>query len=341
MSEYKQGVESMKTITLIYGDGIGKEVIASAKAIVEASGAQVDWEVQEAGAEACEKYGTPIDDRVLESIAQNGVALKGPTATPIGKGFRSVNVEIRKRLDLYVNLRPLRSFVGVKSLYQDIDLTIVRENTEGLYIGIEKQVDADRAEATKVITRHASERIVKYAFDYAEKMGKEKVTAIHKANIMKLTDGLFLNCAKEVAQKYPHIAFNDKIIDAACMDLALNPYAYDVLVAPNLYGDIISDLGSALVGGLGVAPGANIGETAAVFEAVHGSAPDIAGKDIANPTSAILSSAMMLKHIGMEEEGRRIEDAVAKCFADGQMTGELGGTLGCKAFTNAVIQNMK
>lgn len=331
----------MKTITLIYGDGIGKEVIASAKAIVEASGAQVDWEVQEAGAEACDKYGTPIDDAVLESIARNGVALKGPTATPIGKGFRSVNVEIRKRLDLYVNLRPLRSFEGVKSLYQNIDLTIVRENTEGLYIGIEKQVDADRAEATKVITRHASERIVKYAFDYAEKMGKEKVTAIHKANIMKLTDGLFLNCAKEVAQNYPNIMFHDKIIDAACMDLALNPYAYDVLVAPNLYGDIISDLGSALVGGLGVAPGANIGEQAAVFEAVHGSAPDIAGKDIANPTSAILSSAMMLKHIGMTAEGQRIEDAVARCFANGQMTNELGGTLGCKAFTNAVIQNMK
>ncbi|MBQ2021393.1 MAG: isocitrate/isopropylmalate dehydrogenase family protein, partial [Peptococcaceae bacterium] len=198
-----------------------------------------------------------------------------------------------------------------------------------------------RAEATKVITKHASDRIVKYAFDYAEKMGKQKVTAIHKANIMKLTDGLFLNCAKEVAQGYPHIAFNDKIIDAACMDLALNPYAYDVLVAPNLYGDIISDLGSALVGGLGVAPGANIGETAAVFEAVHGSAPDIAGKDIANPTSAILSSAMMLKHIGMMTEGQRIEDAVAKCFANGQMTAELGGSLGCKAFTEAVIKNMR
>jgi isocitrate dehydrogenase (NAD+) len=331
----------MQTITLIYGDGIGKEVIASAKAIVEASGAKVDWEVQEAGAEAAEKYGKPIDDAVLESISRNGVALKGPTATPIGKGFRSVNVEIRKRLDLYVNLRPLRSFEGVKSLYQNIDLTIVRENTEGLYIGIEKQVDEGRAEVTKVITKKASDRIVKYAFDYARDMGKKKVTAIHKANIMKLTDGLFLNCAKEVAQGYPDIAFNDKIIDAACMDLALNPYSYDVMVAPNLYGDIISDLGSALVGGLGVAPGANIGEGVAVFEAVHGSAPDIAGKDLANPTSAILSSAMMLKHLGMKEEGQRVEDAVAACFAAGQMTGELGGTLGCKAFTEAVIRNMK
>ena len=331
----------MQTITLIYGDGIGKEVIASAKAIVEASGAKVDWEVQEAGAEAAEKYGKPIDDAVLESISRNGVALKGPTATPIGKGFRSVNVEIRKRLDLYVNLRPLRSFEGVKSLYQNIDLTIVRENTEGLYIGIEKQVDEGRAEAPKVITKKASDRIVKYAFDYARDMGKKKVTAIHKANIMKLTDGLFLNCAKEVAQGYPDIAFNDKIIDAACMDLALNPYSYDVMVAPNLYGDIISDLGSALVGGLGVAPGANIGEGVAVFEAVHGSAPDIAGKDLANPTSAILSSAMMLKHLGMKEEGQRVEDAVAACFAAGQMTGELGGTLGCKAFTEAVIKNMK
>lgn len=331
----------MQTVTLIYGDGIGKEVIASAKAIVEASGAAIDWEVQEAGAEAAEKYGKPIDDAVLESIARNGVALKGPTATPIGKGFRSVNVEIRKKLDLYVNLRPLRSFEGINSLYQNIDMTIVRENTEGLYIGIEKMVDDDHAEATKVITRKASERIVKYAFDYAEKMGKKKVTAIHKANIMKLTDGLFLNCAKEVAAKYPNIGFNDKIIDAACMDVTLNPYAYDVLVAPNLYGDIFSDLCSALVGGLGVAPGANIGDNAAVFEAVHGSAPDIAGKDIANPTSAILSSAMMLKHIGMTVEGKRIEDAVAACFAAGQMTGELGGKLGCKAFTDAVIANMK
>lgn len=217
----------------------------------------------------------------------------------------------------------------------------MRENTEGLYIGIEKQVDEGRAEATKVITKKASDRIVKYAFDYAKANGKKKVTAIHKANIMKLTDGLFLNCAKEVAQGYPDIAFNDKIIDAACMDLALNPYAYDVLVAPNLYGDIISDLGSALVGGLGVAPGANIGEGVAVFEAVHGSAPDIAGKDLANPTSAILSSAMMLKHLGMKAEGQRIEAAVAACFAVGQMTSELGGKLGCKDFTKAIIENMK
>ena len=331
----------MQTVTLIYGDGIGKEVIGAAKAIVDASGAKIDWEVQEAGAEASEKYGKPIDDAVLDSIARNGVALKGPTATPIGKGFRSVNVEIRKRLDLYVNLRPLRSFEGVKSLYQDIDLTIVRENTEGLYIGIEKQVDEGHAEATKVITKKASDRIVKYAFDYAVKNGKKKVTALHKANIMKLTDGLFLNCAKEVAKGYPDIAFNDKIIDAACMNLALNPYDYDVLVAPNLYGDIISDLGSALVGGLGVAPGANLNDKIGVFEAVHGSAPDIAGKDIANPTSAILSSAMMLKHIGFVEEGKRVEEAVATCFRNGQMTGELGGTLGCKAFTEAIIKNMK
>lgn len=329
-----------KTITLIYGDGIGKEVIASAREIVEATGADIAWDVQEAGAEACEKYGKPIDDAVIGQIAANGVALKGPTATPVGKGFRSVNVEIRKRLDLYVNLRPLRSFPGVKSLYEEIDLTIVRENTEGLYIGIETQIDEGRAEATKVITKKASDRIVQYAFDYAAKMGKKKVTAIHKANIMKLTDGLFLNCARNVAQRYPNIAFDDKIIDAACMDLVLNPYRYDVLVAPNLYGDIISDLGSALVGGLGVAPGANIGDHAAVFEAVHGSAPDIAGKDLANPTSAILSAAMMLKHLGMLAEGKRIEDAVAKAFASGKMTGDLGGDLSCSDFTKAVIDNL-
>lgn len=329
-----------KTITLIYGDGIGKEVIASAREIVEATGADIAWDVQEAGAEACEKYGKPIDDAVIGQIAANGVALKGPTATPVGKGFRSVNVEIRKRLDLYVNLRPLRSFPGVKSLYEEIDLTIVRENTEGLYIGIETQIDEGRAEATKVITKKASDRIVQYAFDYAAKMGKKKVTAIHKANIMKLTDGLFLNCARNVAQRHPNIAFDDKIIDAACMDLVLNPYRYDVLVAPNLYGDIISDLGSALVGGLGVAPGANIGDHAAVFEAVHGSAPDIAGKDLANPTSAILSAAMMLKHLGMLAEGKRIEDAVAKAFASGKMTGDLGGDLSCSGFTKAVIDNL-
>lgn len=327
----------MKTVTLIYGDGIGKEVIASAKAIVEATGADIAWEIAEAGAEAAEKYGKPIDDKVIESIARNGAALKGPTATPIGKGFRSVNVEIRKRLDLYVNLRPLRSFQGIDCLYPDLELTIVRENTEGLYTGIEQQVTPDHAEATKIITREASERIVDYAFRYAQKTGKNKVTAIHKANIMKLTDGLFLNCAKEVAAKYSDIQFNDKIIDAACMDLVLKPYSYDVIVAPNLYGDILSDLASALVGGLGVAPGANIGEKAAVFEAVHGSAPDIAGKDLANPTSAILSAAMMLKHLGFNTEGAKVEAAVAKAFANGQKTADLGGTLGCQAFTKAVI----
>ncbi|MBR6756552.1 MAG: isocitrate/isopropylmalate dehydrogenase family protein [Peptococcaceae bacterium] len=328
----------MKTVTLIYGDGIGKEVIAAAKAVVEATGADIAWEIQEAGAEAAEKYGQPIDDKVIESIAKNGVALKGPTATPIGKGFRSVNVEIRKRLDLYVNLRPLRSFQGVDCLYPDLNLTIVRENTEGLYTGIEQQVTPDHAEATKIITRGASERIVEYAFQYAQKMGKKKVTAIHKANIMKLTDGLFLNCAKEVAAKYNDIQFNDKIIDAACMDLVLNPASYDVLVAPNLYGDILSDLASALVGGLGVAPGANIGKNAAVFEAVHGSAPDIAGKDLANPTSAILSAAMMLKHLGYSQAGEKVEAAVAQAFAHGEKTVDLGGNLGCKAFTEAVIK---
>jgi len=328
----------MKTVTLIYGDGIGKEVIAAAKAVVEATGADIAWEIQEAGAEAAEKYGQPIDDKVIESIAKNGVALKGPTATPIGKGFRSVNVEIRKRLDLYVNLRPLRSFQGVDCLYPDLNLTIVRENTEGLYTGIEQQVTPDHAEATKIITRGASERIVEYAFQYAQKMGKKKVTAIHKANIMKLTDGLFLNCAKEVAAKYSDIQFNDKIIDAACMDLVLNPASYDVLVAPNRYGDILSDLASALVGGLGVAPGANIGKNAAVFEAVHGSAPDIAGKDLANPTSAILSAAMMLKHLGYSQAGEKVEAAVAQAFAHGEKTADLGGKLGCKAFTEAVIK---
>lgn len=330
----------MQTITLIYGDGIGKEVIASAREIVEATGAPIQWDVQEAGLEAFEKYGKPIDDKVIESIIKNKVALKGPTATPVGTGFRSINVEIRKRLDLYVNLRPLRSFPGVKSLYDNLDLTIVRENTEDLYIGIEKMVDDNRAEATKVITRQASERIMEYAFDYAEKMGKSKVTAIHKANILKLSDGLFLRCAQEVAAKHPNTPFNDKIIDAVCMDLVLNPYNYQVLVAPNLYGDILSDLASGLVGGLGVAPGANIGHGMGVFEAVHGSAPDIAGKNIANPTSAILSAAMMLNFMGLNNQGQQIEDAIAKTFAQGKMTAELGGNLGCKEFTQAVLANL-
>lgn len=327
----------MQTVTLIYGDGIGREVIASARQIVEATGAPIQWEIKEAGLGAYETNGIPLGDDVLDSIAHNKVALKGPTATPIGTGFRSVNVEIRKKLNLYANVRPLRSFPGIKSLYDQINMTIVRENTEGLYTGIEHQISEDHAEATKVITRRASERIVKYAFDYANTHHKEKVTAVHKANIMKLTDGLFLRCAKEIAEQYPAIAFNDKIIDAVCMDLILNPYNYQVVVAPNLYGDILSDLASGLVGGLGVAPGANIGDEIGVFEAVHGSAPDIAGKDIANPTSAILSAAMMLKHMGLASYGQPIEDAVAKAFASGQMTADLGGNLGTTDFTKAVI----
>ena len=331
----------MQTITLIYGDGIGKEVIASAKAIVEASGAKVDWEVQEAGAEAAEKYGKPIDDAVLESISRNGVALKGPTATPIGKGFRSVNVEIRKRLDLYVNLRPLRSFEGVKSLYQNIDLTIVRENTEGLYIGIEKQVDEGRAEATKVITKKASDRIVKYAFDYAKDMGKKKVIAIHKANIMKCTDGMFLRIAREIAPEYPEIEFDDMIIDALCMRLVQDPSKFDVMVMPNLYGDIVSDLCAGLVGGPGLAPSANVGHGKAIFEAVHGSAPQIAGQNIANPTALILSGAMMLCHIGEAEAAAKIENAVSSIIEEGkELTTDLGGTLGTKEYAEALIKKI-
>ena len=305
-------------ITLIPGDGIGPEVIAAARRVLEATGVPIDWDVQRAGASVMDDLGTPLPEQVLDSIRKNGVALKGPITTPVGSGFRSVNVAIRRALDLYANVRPARSMAGIPSAYGDVDLVVVRENTEGLYVGIEHDVIAgEAAEAIRIITRAGSERVVRFACEYARAHGRQKVTAVHKANILKLTDGLFLETAEKVAQDYPDLEFESRIVDAMCMQLVMQPQEYDVLVLPNLYGDIVSDLCSGLVGGLGVTPGANLGEKTAVFEPVHGSAPDIAGQDRANPCAAILSGALMLRHFGENEAADSIESAVAAVLAEG------------------------
>ena len=287
----------MHTVTLIPGDGIGPEVTDAMVKVVEASGAKINWEKVQAGEAVIEKYNTAIPDYVIDSIKKNKVAIKGPITTPVGKGFKSVNVTLRQKLDLYVNLRPIKSFKGIKSRYEDVDLVIVRENTEDLYAGIEHKIGDYAAESIKIITKPACERICKFAFDYAKDNSRKKVTGVHKANIMKLSDGLFLNTFREVAKDY-NIESDDLIVDAAAMNLVLNPENYDVMVMPNLYGDILSDLCSGLVGGLGIIPGANIGKDVAVFEAVHGSAPQIAGQNIANPTAIIQSAVMMLKYLG-------------------------------------------
>lgn len=328
-------------ITLIYGDGIGYEVIKATEEIIDSVTDKIEWEIMEAGAEITDKYNTPLPVETLESIRRNKIALKGPTATPVGKGFRSVNVEIRKKLDLYANLRPLKSYEGVETLYKDIDLVIVRENTEGLYIGEEEMVDHETAVSKKIITKTASERIVDFAFKYAEKNKRKKVTAAHKANIMKFSDGLFLEASKIVAEKYPEKEYDSKIIDAMCMELVMKPHNFDVVVAPNFYGDILSDLCSGLVGGLGYAPGANIGDECAVFEAVHGTAPDIAGKGVANPTSAILSGCMMLEYIGMNEEADKIISALKEVFANGGQTYEKNGMLNTNKFKDEIIKKIK
>jgi len=306
------------TVTLIPGDGIGPEVSGAMRRVVNATGVKIDWEIQEAGEAVIDKYGTPLPDHVLESIRRNGVGIKGPITTPVGKGFRSVNVAIRKALDLYANLRPAKTILGVASRYEDIDLIIVRENTEGLYAGIEHDVIPNEAsEAIRIVTRRASERIVRFAFEYAKSNGRRLVTAVHKANIMKLTDGLYLRTAQAVAAEYPDIAFNDRIVDNLCMQLVQRPHEYDVLVLPNLFGDIVSDLCSGLVGGLGVTPGANIGDGIAVFEPVHGSAPKYAGQNKVNPTATIRSGALMLRFLGETVAADRIERAVADVIREG------------------------
>ena len=307
------------TITLIPGDGTGPEVTEAMCRVVEATGVSVQWDVQQAGERAMAEFGTPLPDQVLESVRRNRVGIKGPITTPVGSGFRSVNVAIRKALDLYVNLRPVQSFPGVRSAFEDVDLVIVRENTEGLYTGIEHEVIAgEAAEAIRIITRRGSERVVRYAFEYARQNGRHQVTAVHKANILKLTDGLFLKTARAVASEYPDIAFNDRIVDNMCMQLVQRPEEYDVLVLPNLFGDIVSDLASGLVGGLGVAPGANIGDGLAVFEPVHGSAPKYAGQNKVNPTATIRSAVLMLRYLGETEAADRVDTAIRRVIAKGE-----------------------
>jgi isocitrate dehydrogenase (NAD+) len=306
-------------VTLIPGDGTGPELVVATRRVLEATGAEFDWDLQEAGADVMDKYGTPLPDVVLDSIRTNRVALKGPITTPVGTGFRSVNVAIRKALDLYANVRPARAISGLPLCHPDVDVVVVRENTEGLYAGIEHDVIQDEAaESIRIITRRGSERIVRFAFEYARANGRRLVTAVHKANILKATDGLYLRVAREVAAGYPDIEFNDRIVDNMCMQLVQRPQEYDVLVCPNLFGDILSDLCSGLVGGLGVAPGANIGEELAVFEPVHGSAPKYAGKNKVNPTATILSGALMLRYLGEREAAQRVESAVAEVIGEGQ-----------------------
>lgn len=328
-------------VTLIPGDGIGPEVSEAATKIIDASGVDIDWDIAEAGAAFIDKYGTPIPEKVIDSIKRNKVALKGPVTTPVGKGFKSVNVTLRKSLNLYANIRPIKTYEGVKSRYDNVDLVIFRENTEDLYAGIEFMVNDETAQSVKIISKNASRKIVKAAFEYAVNNGRRKVTAVHKANIMKLSDGLFLRTAREVAEEYDDIEFNDVIVDAMSMKLVLNPEKYDVLVMPNLYGDILSDLASGLVGGLGLVPGANMGEERAVFEPAHGSAPDIAGQNKANPTAIILSSVMMLKYLHESEAADRIERAVENVLKEGKyITPDLGGNSTTDEFTNAVISEL-
>lgn len=331
----------MQTVTLIPGDGIGPEIADSVVKIFKAAGAQIEWDIQTAGADVIEKEGTPLPDRVIDSIKKNKVALKAPVTTPIGTGFRSVNVALRKTLDLYANLRPCKNIDGIKTRFDNVDLVIVRENTEDLYAGIENQIDEDRVEGIKLITRKASTRIAEFAFEYAVKNNRKLVTAVSKANICKLADGLFLNCARKVAQKYPNIEYKEILVDNLCMQLVQNPEKFDVLVLPNLYGDIVSDLCAGLIGGLGIAQGANIGTDAAVFEPVHGSAPDIKGQNKANPTALLLSGIEMLKYINQNEAAEKIEKALYKTIKEGKvLTPDLGGTSAASEYTEEIIKNL-
>jgi isocitrate dehydrogenase (NAD+) len=329
------------TITLIPGDGIGPEVSAAVVRIIEAAGADIQWETHYAGAQALEKFGNTLPEELLESIKRNKIALKGPITTPVGKGFTSVNVGLRKALDLYANLRPVRALPNIPSRYPELDLVVVRENTEDLYSGIEHIVVPGVVESIKVITEKASTRIARFAFDYARREGRKKVTAVHKANIMKLSDGLFLDCFRNVARDYPEIEADDKIVDNACMQLVMRPEQFDIMLLENLYGDIVSDLCAGLIGGLGLVPGANIGELGAVFEAVHGSAPDIAGQGIANPTALLQSGILMLRHLGEREAAERIENAMLKTFREGEVrTRDIGGQASTGEFANAIIAAM-
>jgi isocitrate dehydrogenase (NAD+) len=329
------------TITLIPGDGIGPEVVAATVQIIEAAGVKVEWETQLGGAHALEKYGSTLPESLLESVKRNKVALKGPLTTPIGKGFTSVNVGLRKALDLYANVRPVRALPNVPSRYPELDLVIVRENTEDLYAGLEHVVIPGVVESIKIITEKASTRISRYAFEFARREKRKKVTAVHKANIMKLSDGLFLECFYNVAKDFPEIEADDKIVDNACMQLVMRPEQFDIMVMENLYGDILSDLCAGLIGGLGLVPGANIGEAGAVFEAVHGSAPDIAGLGLANPTAVLQSSILMLRHLGERAAADSIETAMLDVFREGKVrTKDIGGDSKTGEFAMAIIEKM-
>jgi len=330
-------------ITLLPGDGIGPEVTAAVVQIIECAGVDVEWEKYFVGAEAISRFGDPLPQEVLDSILRNKVALKGPVTTPIGTGFASINVRLRKTLDLYSNLRPVKSMPNVITRYQDIDLVVVRENTESLYAGLEHEVVPGVVESLKIITEKASTRIARFAFEYARTHGRKRVTAVHKANIMKLSDGLFLQCFRNVSKDYPNIEADDRIVDNLCMQLVINPNQFDILLLENLYGDIVSDLTAGLVGGLGVVAGANIGENGAVFEAVHGSAPDIAGQNKANPLALLQSAVLMLHHIGETAAAKRIEDAIVKVLGMGPevRTRDLGGTGSTTDFTSTMCEVLR
>lgn len=328
-------------VTLIPGDGIGPEVVDAAVRIIEASGVSINWDRVEAGGAVAVTHGTPLPEYVFTSIIRNGVALKGPIATPVGEGFTSVNVALRKKLHLYANLRPSKSIPALKTRYENIDLVVVRENTEDLYAGLEHIVVPGVVESLKIITEKASTAIARFAFNYARAHGRKLVTAVHKANIMKLSDGLFLDCARRVSKDFPEIQYSEIIVDNLCMQLVTNPTQFDVLLSENLYGDIISDLCAGLVGGLGVVPAANIGDDIAVFEAVHGSAPDIAGRGIANPTAVLLSAVLMLRHLGETDAADRIEKATFDVLAEGQiLTKDLNGTATTQEYTNAIVERL-
>ena len=329
-------------ITLIPGDGIGPEVAKPTLAIIKAAGVEVEWETYLAGAEALKKHHTTIPRALMDSFERNRVALKGPVTTPVGEGFASVNVELRQTFDLYANLRPIKNLPGVRARYQGIDLIVVRENTEGLYSGIEHEVVPGVVESLKIMTEKACTRIAKFAFDFARRNGRKKIAAVHKANIMKLSDGLFLACARKVAQSHKSIGFNDVIVDNACLQLVIDPWQFDVLLMENLYGDIVSDLAAGLVGGLGVVPGANLGDRHALFETVHGSAPDIKGKNIANPTAMIQAAVMMLRHLSEKAAANRIASALERVLMRGEvMTRDLGGGATTKQFAEAVIREIE
>jgi isocitrate dehydrogenase (NAD+) len=331
-------------ITLLPGDGIGPEVAEATTRVVEAAGVEAVWERIDVGAAAMRESGELLPEAVFQSLDRTRVGLKGPTATPIGGGHQSINVTLRRRLDLYVNFRPVRMLPGLKTRFQGvpIDLVIFRENTEDLYSGLEHEVVKDVVESLKIITRTASIRIARATFQFARREGRKKVTAIHKANIMKMSDGLFLRCCREIAAEYPEIKYDELIVDNACMQLVMRPETFDLLVLPNLYGDIVSDLAAGLVGGLGIVPGANLGETSAVFEAVHGTAPDIAGKGLANPTALMQSAALMLAHLGEREPARRLQSAIESVYAEGKsLTSDVGGNASTSQFTEAIIEHMR